>query len=146
MPWTRSVGCRRQHLHSGGASRTHQHVSKTLMKSHRGKGAAADRKSRDLNRQAIGTVPSLLLRAVTPIMRCVGILDEQDKDAPSSLFAISSGDFKAADSGGVYVVLYAVIGTPSKYAQDPALATKSWEWTETQLSENGLLSLDSMPR
>ncbi|OAA81352.1 hypothetical protein LEL_00897 [Akanthomyces lecanii RCEF 1005] len=73
------------------------------------------------------TAPSLLLRAVTPIMRCVGILDEQDKDAPSSLFAISSDDFKAADSGGVYVVLYAVIGTPSKYAQDPALATKLWE-------------------
>ncbi|KAJ4164742.1 hypothetical protein LMH87_006404 [Akanthomyces muscarius] len=105
MPWTRSVGCRRQHLHSGGASRTHQH--RPQQTSHR--------------HSAEPTSP-----------RC---------DAHHAL-----DDFKAADSGGVYVVLYAVIGTPIKYAQDPALATKSWEWTETQLSENGLLSLDSMPR
>ena len=111
------------------------------MKSYRGKGAAAYRESRDINRQAIGTAPSLLLRAVTPIMRCFGTLDEHDKGALSSLFAIASGNFHAADSG-TYVVPYAVIGTPSKYAQDPALATKLWEWTETQLSKKGLLSLD----
>lgn len=94
----------------------------------------------DLNKQATGAAPGLLLRAVTPIMRCVGILDEQDKGALSSLFAIASEDFKASDSGA-YVIPYATIGTPSKYAQDPELATKLWDWTESQMSEKGFLNM-----
>ncbi|OAQ98220.1 hypothetical protein LLEC1_00926 [Akanthomyces lecanii] len=94
-----------------------------------------------IDTQATGAAPSLLLRAVTPMMRCVGILDEQDKGALSSLYVIASDDFNESESGA-YVVPYAVIGTPSKYAQDPALATKLWEWTEAQLLERGLLSLE----
>ncbi|OAA61313.1 NAD(P)-binding domain protein [Cordyceps fumosorosea ARSEF 2679] len=100
-------------------------------------------RSINLNKQATGAAPSLLLRAVTPVMRCVRILDEQYKGALSSLFAIASDDFTTSDSGA-YVIPYAVIGSPSIYAQDPALATKLWEWTEAQLSEMGLLQMDAV--
>lgn len=72
-------------------------------------------------------------------MRCVGILDDQAKGAWSSLFAIASADFKAADSGA-YVVPYAKIGTPSAYAQDEALAIKLWDWTEKELANKGFLN------
>ncbi|KAJ6782301.1 hypothetical protein PWT90_00624 [Aphanocladium album] len=95
----------------------------------------------NLNKQATGAAPGLVLRAVTPIMRCICILDEQDKGALSSLFAIASDEFKAPDSGA-YVIPYATIGTPSKYAQDGELAKKLFDWTESQLSAKGLLSLE----
>ena len=72
-------------------------------------------------------------------MRCVGILDDQAKGAWSSLFAIASTDFKAADSGA-YVVPYAKIGTPSTDAQDEALAARLWDWTEKEMSNKGLLN------
>lgn len=84
--------------------------------------------------------PSMILRVATPIMRCVGILDAQSKGALSSLWAVASNNFKPSDSGA-YVVPYAVIGTPSAYARDPALATKLYDWTEEQLSKKGLLTM-----
>lgn len=85
--------------------------------------------------------PSLVLRVATPIMRCLGILDDQAKGAWSSLFAVASQDFKLTDSGS-YVVPYAKIGTPSKQAQDAELATKLWDWTEKKLAAGGYLSLE----
>lgn len=84
--------------------------------------------------------PGIILRIATPIMRCAGVLDDQDKGALSSLFAVASDSFKAADSGS-YVIPYAVIGTPSAHAQDAALAEKLWNWTEAQLESKGLLTL-----
>lgn len=81
-----------------------------------------------------------MLRAVTPIMRCLGILDEQSKGAWSSLFAIASHEFTAADSGA-YVVPYAKIGTPSAHARDVGLAERLWQWTEKELGGRGLLEL-----
>ncbi|PTB44557.1 uncharacterized protein TrAFT101_003108 [Trichoderma asperellum] len=92
----------------------------------------------DLNKQATGTAPGFVLRSVTPVMRCLGILDAQEKGAWSSLFAIASSDFKKSDSGA-YIVPYAKIGTPSKHAQDESLAEKLWQWTETELRGKGLL-------
>ncbi len=71
-------------------------------------------------------------------MRCLGVLDKQEKGAWSSLFAIASDDFKQANSGA-YVVPYARIGTPSEYARDESLAEKLWQWTETELGSKGLL-------
>ncbi|KAF5000788.1 hypothetical protein FDECE_11124 [Fusarium decemcellulare] len=92
----------------------------------------------NLNKQATGTAPSSVLRAVTPIMRCLGILDEQAKGAWSSLFAVASDKFEANDSGA-YVIPYAKIGTPSAAAQDKELAKRLWEWTKNELSGRGLL-------
>ncbi|EGR49142.1 uncharacterized protein TRIREDRAFT_60739 [Trichoderma reesei QM6a] len=92
----------------------------------------------DLNKQATGAAPGAILRAATPIMRCLGVLDKQEKGAWSSLFAIASNDFKGANSGA-YVVPYAKIGTPSELARDESLAEKLWQWTETELGAKGLL-------
>ena len=80
-----------------------------------------------------------LLRIATPIMRCLGILDDQAKGAWSSMFAIASDDFKSVDSGA-YVVPYAKIGTPSANAQDADMAVKLWEWTEKEMAARGLLN------
>ncbi|KAK2589546.1 hypothetical protein QQS21_012777 [Conoideocrella luteorostrata] len=91
-----------------------------------------------LNKQATGTAPGMVLRLVTPIMRCVGILDDRSKGALSSIFAIASEGFKAADSGA-YVVPYAKIGTPSALALDQTLATELWNWTEKELGSKGFL-------
>ena len=82
--------------------------------------------------------PAGVLRIMTPIMKCLGILDEQAKGAWSSLWAVSSPDFTREKSGG-YVVPYAKMGTPSKFAQDSQLAEKLWAWTEEQLAKKQLL-------
>lgn len=71
-------------------------------------------------------------------MRCLGILDSQEKGAWSSLFAIASSDFKKSNSGA-YIVPYAKIGTPSSQAQDESLAERLWQWTETEFRTKGLL-------
>ncbi|KAL7951356.1 hypothetical protein V8C42DRAFT_339322 [Trichoderma barbatum] len=92
----------------------------------------------DLNKQATGTAPGVILRTATPIMRCLGILDKQEKGAWSSLFAIASSDFKKSDSEA-YIVPYAKIGTPSENAQDQSLAEKLWQWTESEFRGKGLL-------
>lgn len=92
----------------------------------------------NLNKQATGAAPASILRAVTPIMRCLGILDEQAKGAWSSLFAVASQEYGASDSGS-YIIPYAKIGTPSSYARDPKLAEKLWEWTAREMGQKGLL-------
>jgi len=92
----------------------------------------------DLNKKATGMAPAGVLRVVTPIMRCLGILDEQAKGAWSSLWAISSPEFPRENSGG-YVVPYAKMGTPSRFAQDRQLAERLWSWTEEQLGNRQLL-------
>ena len=69
-------------------------------------------------------------------MRCLGILDDQAKGAWSSVFAIASNGFTAADSGK-YVVPYAKFGKPSKFAQDEELAKKLWVWTVSRLRGKG---------
>lgn len=93
---------------------------------------------RNLNKQATGVAPGFLLKAIVPLMRCTGILDEQAKGALSSLFAVASDEFKFADSGA-YVVPYAKTGTPSAYAQDTVLGEKLWEWTFKELGTKALL-------
>ena len=84
-------------------------------------------------------VPSGVLRTLTPIMRCLGILDEQTKSAWSSLFAIASSAFERSNSG-CYIVPYAKVGTPSPTAQDTLLARKLWDWTEVVFQKKGFLS------
>ena len=93
---------------------------------------------RDLNKQATGTAPSSVLRAMTPIMRCLGILDEQARGAWSSLFAVASDKFKASDSGA-YIVPYAKFGKPSSHARNRVLSEKLWDWTAQELGKKGLL-------
>ncbi|KAK5999199.1 putative oxidoreductase [Cladobotryum mycophilum] len=96
----------------------------------------------DLNRQATGTAPGPILRVMVPLMKCLGILDAQEKGAWSSLFAIASDNFKSSDSGA-YIIPYAKIGTPSKFATDAVLAHRLWDWTDSQLRAKGLLELGS---
>ena len=69
-------------------------------------------------------------------MRCLRILDDQSKGAWSSVFAIASQGFTAADSGK-YVVPYAKFGTPSKFARDEEMGKKLWDWTVGQIKEKG---------
>ncbi|KAL2688963.1 hypothetical protein Neosp_003013 [[Neocosmospora] mangrovei] len=94
----------------------------------------------NLNKQATGTAPSSVLRAITPVMRCLGILDDQDKGAWSSLFAIASPQFGSKDSGA-YIIPYAKIGTPSPLAQNTELAKQLWDWTKNELGNKGFLEL-----
>lgn len=82
--------------------------------------------------------PAGVLRVMTPIMKCLGILDEQAKGAWSSLWAISSSGFPRESSGG-YVIPYAKMGTPSRFAQDQQLAEKLWSWTQEQLAKRQFL-------
>lgn len=92
----------------------------------------------NLNRQTTALAPSTILKPMTKVMRCLGILDEQQKGAWSTLFAIASTDFKS-DMSGSYIVPYARIGTPSEKARDAELANRMWEWTEVQLRDRGFL-------
>ncbi|KAI5460853.1 hypothetical protein BGZ63DRAFT_252267 [Mariannaea sp. PMI_226] len=94
----------------------------------------------NLNKQATGAAPSSILRALTPVMRCLGILDEQAKGAWSSLFAIASDAFIESDSGA-YIIPYAKVGTPSELARNTALAERLWEWTKNELGGKGLLEV-----
>jgi hypothetical protein len=95
--------------------------------------------NRNLNKQATGSAPAGILRAVTKVMRCLGILDEQAKGALSTLFVIASPSFERLDSGG-YVVPYAKIGKPSDSAENAELAVQLWDWTRTELDQKGLLA------
>ncbi|KAL1979101.1 hypothetical protein VTN96DRAFT_6848 [Rasamsonia emersonii] len=94
----------------------------------------------DLNKQATANGPPIVLRALTSVFRCLGVLDEQAKGALSSLFAVASPEFKQQDSGS-YVVPYAKIGTPSQAARDPVLAEKLWTWTVEELRKKGKLDV-----
>ena len=82
--------------------------------------------------------PSVILRVMTPIMKCMGVLDEQAKGAWSSLWSVASPSFTATNSGS-YVVPYAKIGKPSAQAEDKQLAEKLWTWTSDELSKKHLL-------
>lgn len=82
--------------------------------------------------------PTSILRATIPIMKCLGVLDDQAKGAWSSLWSVAGPDFTRANSG-TYVVPYAKIGTPSAPARDQQLAEKLWTWTEQALSKKNLL-------
>ncbi|KAK3339644.1 hypothetical protein B0T25DRAFT_618133 [Lasiosphaeria hispida] len=86
----------------------------------------------NLNKQATAMAPSAFLRAMVPLMKCAGILDNQAKGALSSLYAIASPEFTES---GAYVVPYAKIGTPSKAASDGELAGKLWDWTLRELQD-----------
>ncbi|KAF2098375.1 NAD(P)-binding protein [Rhizodiscina lignyota] len=92
----------------------------------------------DLNRQATGTAPECVLKVMTPIMRILGILNDQEKGAWSSLWAIASAEFTEKDSGA-YVVPYMKIGKPSALARDEELAKKLWAWTVDELEKKKLL-------
>lgn len=74
------------------------------------------------------------------IFRCLGILDDQGNGALSSLFAIASNDFTAADSGK-YVVPYAKFGKPSELARNQELEGRLWDWTVNELGSKGLLNI-----
>lgn len=80
--------------------------------------------------------PAAVLRIMTPIMRCTGILDHEAKGAVSSLFAIADLNFTES---GAYVVPYAKTGKPSQKAQDDQLAERLWEWTFELFQERGYL-------
>lgn len=96
--------------------------------------------------------PAAVLRVLTPIMRCMGILDDEAKGAWSSLWAVAGADFPAvvkAAAGAaeasnstrdvVYIVPYAKLGVPSSAARDADLAARLWDWTQAELGQRGLL-------
>lgn len=82
--------------------------------------------------------PSAILRILTPVMKCLGILDDQAKGGWSSMWAVASPEFSRSHSGA-YVVPYAKIGTPSAMAEDRQLAERLWTWTEDVLSKQHLI-------
>ncbi|KAB8227680.1 hypothetical protein BDV23DRAFT_174091 [Aspergillus alliaceus] len=90
----------------------------------------------NLNKQATGMAPAAVLRIMTPIMKCTGILDHEAKGALSSLFAIADPNFTES---GAYIVPYAKIGKPSQMAKDDQLAERLWEWTFEMFQERGYL-------
>ncbi len=83
--------------------------------------------------------PEFILRMAAPVMRCAGILVDQAKGGLSSMFAVASPGFKAADSGS-YIVPYAKIGKPSAYALDAKLGERLWNWTVEEMASKGLLT------
>ncbi|OKL57681.1 hypothetical protein UA08_07079 [Talaromyces atroroseus] len=90
----------------------------------------------NLNKQATGMAPAVVLRIMTPIMKCIGILDHEAKGALSTLFAIADPKFTES---GAYIVPYAKIGKPSQMAKDDQLAERLWEWTFKMFQEMGYL-------
>lgn len=80
--------------------------------------------------------PAAVLRIMTPIMRCTGILDDESKGALSSLYAIADPNFTES---GAYIVPYAKIGKPSQMAKDDQLAERLWDWTFKMFQESGYL-------
>lgn len=99
-------------------------------------GLVAKTFNRNLNKQATGMAPVAILRVMTTIMRCTGILDHEIKGALSSLFAIADPNFTES---GAYIVPYAKIGEPSQMAKDDQLAEGLWEWTFKMFQERGCL-------
>lgn len=99
-------------------------------------GLVADIFDRNLNKQATGMAPAAVLRIITPIMKCTGILDHEAKGALSSLFAIANPNFTES---GAYIVPYAKIGKPSQMAENDQLAERLWEWTFKMFQERGYL-------
>ncbi|KAF2108349.1 hypothetical protein BDV96DRAFT_671353 [Lophiotrema nucula] len=91
-----------------------------------------------LNKQTTALAPASILGPVTRVMKCLGILDEQEKGAWSSIFAIASSDF-GREHSGAYVVPYAKIGTPSEKARDAELARRLFDWTEKEMRDRGIL-------
>lgn len=92
-----------------------------------------------LNTKATGSAPAIVLRTLVPIMKCLGILDDEAKGAWSSLFAVASNEFTRSNSGS-YIVPYAKIGTPSSAATDAELANKLWGFTHELLNSKGFLA------
>ncbi|KAH8878829.1 NAD(P)-binding protein [Thozetella sp. PMI_491] len=90
-----------------------------------------------LNRQSTSIAPEFILRIVTPVMRCTGILHDEAKGGLSSLFAIASPEFTAANSGA-YIVPFAKIAEPSAHALNVELGEKLWKWTSEQLGSEKL--------
>jgi NAD(P)-dependent dehydrogenase (short-subunit alcohol dehydrogenase family) len=91
--------------------------------------------------QSTGMASAMVMKPVSKLMRCVGILEDQEKGAWNSLFATVSTNFKQENSGA-YIVPYANIGTPSKHAIDAHMAKRLWEWTEQELGNRGMLELE----
>lgn len=83
-------------------------------------------------------VPPSIMRSLTSVMRCLGILASQEHGAWSTLYAIASPEFGAKSSGG-YIVPYAQLGIPSSAARDEKLAARLWEWTEKEMKAKDLL-------
>jgi hypothetical protein len=75
-----------------------------------------------------------------PLMRCLGVLEDEAKGALSSLFAVASHEFTAADSGK-YVVPYAKFATSSKLAHKQEIEQRLWDWTVDELESKGLLDM-----
>ncbi|KIW14279.1 hypothetical protein PV08_07061 [Exophiala spinifera] len=92
----------------------------------------------DLGKQATGVAPTYVLRIMRFMTRLLRILDEPERGASSSLWAIASKDFEESSSGA-YIVPYMKIGKPSAAAMDGTLASKLWNWTEDQLRQKRLL-------
>ncbi|KAH8809184.1 hypothetical protein F5884DRAFT_834630 [Xylogone sp. PMI_703] len=92
----------------------------------------------NLNKQATGTAPSVVLRTFTPLMRCLGILDDQTKGALSTLYAVASDGFESSASGS-YIVPYAKISEPTAQARDAKLAEDLWAYTHGELEKKGFL-------
>lgn len=90
--------------------------------------------------QSSGMAPAMIMKPVSKLMRCMGVLEDQEKGASSSLFASASSNFSRENSSA-YIVPYAKIGTPSEHARDALLAKKLWSWTEGALGSRGMLQV-----
>ncbi|KAH8121044.1 NAD(P)-binding protein [Trichoderma asperelloides] len=88
--------------------------------------------------KATGVAPAYVLRTIRLATRLLKVLDNPDKGAFSTLWAIASKEFDESMSGA-YIIPYMKIGTPSKYAMDEVLASRLWSWTTDQLKQRGFL-------
>ncbi|KAF9894658.1 hypothetical protein FE257_006546 [Aspergillus nanangensis] len=79
-----------------------------------------------------------LPRFLHTVIKALGVYSPPSQGAENSVFAVASSDFKASDSGQ-YFVPGQKRETPSKPAQDMALAEKLWEWTKGEMGKRDLL-------
>ncbi|KAK5062889.1 hypothetical protein LTR84_004964 [Exophiala bonariae] len=76
---------------------------------------------------------------LTPILRCLGTYISPEQGSYNSLWALAGTDLRVEHSGK-YFVPVAVEKKPSKQALDERLATKLWEWTESEMERKGVLA------
>ncbi|KAK0757367.1 hypothetical protein N5P37_010089 [Trichoderma harzianum] len=89
-----------------------------------------------LNKNAKGLATAAAV--LSPILKCLRVTPSVDVGSYNSLYTIASPDF-SDQLNGKYFVPVAKVETPSKFAEDPELATKLWEWTDKEMQAKGFI-------
>ena len=92
----------------------------------------------DLSKNATSGGRLNLVPVVMPLMNALGVFIPVEQGAYTSVFCVASQEMKTGMSGEYFVPL-GKVSKPSKKAQDSALATKLWAWTEKEFQEKRLI-------